>query len=173
MHDRHGRSCRPGINEAQQPSFPTIYSRRLTRKPDCNVCSSFCSNTQECHPVGKATTRNFFCLCVYPVKPLVGVESAIAQGILYGNFVGSRDLSRLGRRHLASLVPPCLSPGPLDPKVGAPGTLLAIHSVHSLLSLFDGAEVDKKVVVVTGFESLGGVRSKQLADVLTKGRNQG
>lgn len=110
-----------------------------------------------------------------PSKPLTGVKSAVTQGILYsnGHLVGGRDLSRLGRRDLASVVPPCLSPGPLDPKVGAPRTLLAIHSVHGVLGLFNAAEVDKKVVVVTGFESLGGVRSKQLANVLTKVKNKG
>lgn len=116
----------------------------------------------------------FFAFVFIPSKPLVGVKSAITQGTLYpnGNFVGCRDLSRLGRWHLASVVPPCLSSGPLDPKVGAPRTLLAIHSVHGVLGLLNAAEVDKEIVVVTGFKSLGGVRSKQLANVLTKGRDK-
>ena len=55
----------------------------------------------------------------------------------------------------------------MHPKVGAPRALLAIHGVHGRLGLFNRAEVDKQVIMVTGFKSLGRVRSEQLANVFT------
>lgn len=68
-------SCMTGTDETADLVL-TKHRNRLSprflsagwQKPDCNVCSYFCSNTQECHPAGKATTRNFFCFCLYSVK---------------------------------------------------------------------------------------------------------
>lgn len=86
-----------------------------------------------------------------------------SQDILRSNahFASGRDLGCLGRGPFASLLrPPCFSPRSLHPEVGAPRTLLAIHGVHGGLGLFNRAEVDKQVVMVTGFEPLGRVRSE-------------
>lgn len=89
---------------------------------------------------------------------------------LYANGIctSDRNLGSLGRGPLALLVRfPRFSPCTLHPEVSPPRALLAIHGAHCLLGLIFATEVDKEVVVVTGFESLSRVRGKQFADALT------